>query len=89
LYAAASELTFMDKFPVSREHLHGDVTTGTAKRNTGRFKKSFTALKAYVVNLFRTHVQCFELSYVANHTEFYLGYLWFSVTSTGNAERES
>jgi hypothetical protein len=29
--------------------------------NTGRFKKSFTTLKAYI-HLFRGHVQCFELS---------------------------
>jgi hypothetical protein len=30
--------------------------------NTGCFKKSFKTLKAYI-NLFRGHVQCFELSY--------------------------
>jgi hypothetical protein len=29
--------------------------------NSGCFKKSFTTLKAYI-NLFRKHVQCFELS---------------------------
>jgi hypothetical protein len=29
--------------------------------NTGYFKKSFTTLKVYI-NLFRVHVQCFELS---------------------------
>jgi hypothetical protein len=33
---------------------------GVQKVCTGRFKKSFTTLKAYI-NLFRGHVECFEL----------------------------
>jgi hypothetical protein len=37
------------------------VTIPTALSDTGCFKKSFTALKAYI-NLFRRHAQRFELS---------------------------
>jgi hypothetical protein len=33
----------------------------TSTGNAGCFKKSFTTLRAYI-NLFRGHVQCFELS---------------------------
>jgi hypothetical protein len=33
----------------------------TCTGNAGCFKKSFTSLNAYI-NLFRGHVQCFELS---------------------------
>jgi hypothetical protein len=33
----------------------------TSTGNAGFFRKSFTSLEAYI-NLFRGHVQCFELS---------------------------
>jgi hypothetical protein len=33
----------------------------TSTGNAGCFKKSFTTLRAYI-NLFRGHVQCFQLS---------------------------
>jgi hypothetical protein len=35
--------------------------SGEKKKCTGCFKKSFTVLKADI-NIFRGHVQCFELS---------------------------
>jgi hypothetical protein len=36
------------------------------------FQNRHTTSRAYI-NLFRGHVQCFELHNVAKHTEFYLG----------------
>jgi hypothetical protein len=41
--------------------LHPFIIYRTQFESTGSFKKSFTSLKAYV-NLFRGHVQYFELS---------------------------
>jgi hypothetical protein len=55
----------------------------TPEHYRGCFKKSFTNLKAYI-NLFRRHVECFQLSLCCKTHQVLHLMLRFNVTSIGN-----
>jgi hypothetical protein len=51
--------------------LHSMTSKFNVENHCGSFKKSFTALKAYI-NLFWGRAQCFERHIAAKHTDFYM-----------------